>query len=112
MMVEIIYALARKFQDQSSKDAWEDLFDYLNRIGFHECYSNEDGLLQYFSRYMQQYRMYRNTRLTEEKLLEILLCGKDTYLEFLCNYNDETFVEAWHRTRELLQGLEISTKPE
>ena len=111
-MVEKLYALARKFQDQPPpEDAWEDLFDYLNRIGFRECYSNEDELLQYFSKYMGQYSMYRGTRLTETKLLKILVDGRDTYLEFLCNYNDETFVEAWHRTREFLQGLEISTSP-
>ena len=110
-MVAKIYALARKFQDQSPKDTWEDLFDYLNRIGFRQCYSNEDELLQCFSKYMHQYRMYRNTGLTKERLLEILLRGRDIYLEFLCNYNDETLVEAWHRTRELLQELEISTSP-
>ncbi len=111
MMVERIYALAGEFQHQSPEDAWEDLFDYLNRIGFRQCYCNEDELLQCFSRYMQQYGMYRNTGLTKEKLLEILLCGKDTYLEFLCNFDDETFIKAWHKTRELLGGLDISTSP-
>ena len=110
-MVGKIYGLAQRFQEQSPKDAWEDLFDYLKIVGFRTCYEDRDQLLHHFSRYIYQYRMYRNTRLTKKKLRDVLMSGREVYLDFLCNYNDETFKEAWRETRRLLQESEISATP-
>ena len=92
-----IYDLALAFQDKYQDDAWEDLFDYLHRASFKKCYSNQDELIKYFSKYIYYYHMYWGTRLTIVKLRNILISGKDTYLEFLCKYNKENFIRAWIR---------------
>lgn len=103
-----IYDLAKEFQREYQYDAWEKLFDYLHRIGFRHCYSNQNELLDYFSEYMRQYGMRRNTGLTKEKLLKIMLCGKDAYTEFLCNYNEENFAKAWINSYNFLRKLGVS----
>lgn len=106
-----IYDLGKEFQHENQNDAWEELFDYLHRTGFRDCYSNQNELLNYFSTYMRKYGMYRNTRLSDEKLLNVLLSGKDTYLEFLCTYSDENLTKAWINSYNLLSQLGVSTSP-
>jgi len=106
-----IYDLAREFQDENQDDAWEELFDYLHRTGFRDCYSNENELFSHFSTYMRKYGMYRKTGLDDEKLREVLVSGRDTYLEFLCTYNDENLTISWINSYNLLSQLEVSTSP-
>lgn len=104
-----IYDLGIEFQHENRDDAWEQLFNYLHRIGFTHCYSNREELLYYFSKYMWEYRMYRKTGLTKKKLSKILLSGKDIYSKFLCNYNEENFAKAWINSYNLLRKFEVST---
>jgi hypothetical protein len=106
-----IYDLAQEYHIKNQDDAWEKLFDYLNCVGFENCYSNEQELLRCFSKYMHGYRMYRNTKLNKEKLSNILKEGKKEYLEFLCNHSNETFVKAWIKSNYLLRKFQVSPSP-
>ena len=106
--VQEIFRLASLYRDQDKGQPWEDLFDFICRIGPENVFAYKKDLIFYFVKYMGSYGMFRGKRLfTPTKLSNVLLEGQSVYLKYLIQPT-KYHIEAWKKTYELVTRRNIN----
>jgi hypothetical protein len=108
LQIKKIYNFAKKYQDSMGL-SWEVLYDYIINVGFKDVYKDEEKFFDLFSKYVYEFKMYRNTKLNKIKLFKLLRANKSTYIKYMTNSSEEYFIKAWKVTYDFLEHEKVST---
>lgn len=103
-----IYDFAKQYQAEMGH-SWERLFDHLTNVGFKDVYKDEKAFFDLFSKYVYEFKMYRNTRLSKHKLVNLLKANKKVYTKYMIIPSEDNFVNAWKATYEFFKEENVST---